>query len=578
MVPISRIAFVAALAFVLVACSDSAGDVDGDPEEDANTQEEANNEEEGGEGEEDEEENGDSNDEEPEITYYDDVRPLMNEHCAGCHFPGEGAPIDLHTYEDVQATASLSLTYMESGEMPPWPPDPQCREFQDQRVMPEADIETFRQWVDADTPAGEKPDDYEPFDVQPPPEPDLRAAIFDAPYEPREDLNDEYRCFLLDQTFEEDTYVTGTHVETGGVEVIHHANIFLVNPFQIDTVEELENSESEAGYPCYGDPGFASIDLIGAWVPGAQPIEVPEDSAVIIPAGSRLVMQTHFNTVFADPEPVQPEVTLYTREDPPDYQVRGMPFANMDFLIPAGDSESVHVETYRNSTGDAWTVLGVAPHLHALASHVRVSILHEDSESCLIDVPDWDFNWQQAYRFADDAWVDVQPGDQVELTCTFDNSPANQPIIDGERQEPRDVTWGGRTVDEMCMTFLVVSEPYEPGEDGEQLCDAFNECHAECEDPYGVGCIFNCGSLENDCGICLLDGAQGCANLYCPDELDEATPCLVSCALGAQGGGDIDGCLNEECPEKRDALEECIRPRIEGGMCNDYLTDCNIEL
>lgn len=510
-----------------------------------------------------------------QVTYHDHVQPLVEEHCAGCHYPGESAPIDLHTYDALSAAAELSLQYMEDGEMPPWSPDPECREYQDQRVMPDEGIETFRQWIDDGKPQGET-DVITIFDPEPPPEPDIRAGIFSPPYDPRSDLDDEYRCFLLDEEFEEDTYVSGTHVETGGVDVIHHANIFLVNPYQVDGVEDLEASSSESGYPCYGDPGFSSIDLLGAWVPGAQPIEVPEDSAVIVPEGSRLVLQTHFNTVFADPEPVAPEVTLYTRDDAPDRQVRGMPFANMDFVIPAGESESVHVEEYENLGDEPWQILGVAPHLHELATHVGVDIIHDDSESCLIDIPDWDFNWQQAYRFLDDEWVEAQPGDRVRLTCTYDNSPSNQPIIDGEQQDPREVTWGARTVDEMCMTFLVVSEPYDPSASSEELCDRFNDCHSECEDPFGVGCIFNCGTLENDCGVCLLGGAQDCADQYCPGKVNDAAPCLLSCAQGAQGGGDIDRCLEEECPEERDDLEDCLRPRIEGGMCNDDLAECNV--
>lgn len=512
-----------------------------------------------------------------EVTYYGDIEQVITDNCAGCHHPDQGAPIDLHTYDALQHSAHASLTNMEQGQMPPWPPDSECREYHHQRVMPDEDIELFRQWIDLGMPAGERPDDWTPFQPEGHPQPDRRAAVPDAPYNPREDLDDEYRCFLLDETFDEHTYVTGVHVDTGGAEVIHHANIFLVNEFDEPTVEQLEAEHDDAGYPCYGDPGFSSIDLIGAWVPGAQPIFTPEDTSVIIPEGSRLVMQTHFNTIFAEPEPVEPEVLLYTRDAPPDQRVWGMPFAIMDLVIPPGESESVHTQTYQNRDDDPWQIIGVAPHLHDFATEVRVEAIHDDgSESCLVDIPTWDFNWQQAYRFLDGEAVEIDGGEQIRLTCVYDNSPQNQPIIDGERRDPETVTWGADTTDEMCMTFLMVLEDYDPSQQSEERCDLFADCRSDCDDPYSIDCIFDCGTLETDCGVCLLEGAQDCGNEYCPELVDDATPCLLQCGQEAQSGGSLSECLQDECPDTRDELENCMRPRIEAGHCNQYLDSCNI--
>ncbi len=512
------------------------------------------------------------------LTYYGEIAPIINTHCAGCHYPGEGAPLDLHTFEDVRNYAQISLGYMESGDMPPWMPDPSCRDYQRQRIMPAEEIALFREWVETGMAEGTPADDFEGFSPPPRPDPDVTARVPGAPYHPREDLSDEYRCFLMDVEFEEETFVTGTHVDTGGVEVIHHANLFLVPPFDLATVEALEAQNDEPGYPCYGSPGFNSIHVIGTWVPGMEPIFVPEGSAVTVPAGSRLVMQTHFNTVFAEPEPVNPEVHLFTQPEPPENRVRAMTFANMNIVIPPGDSNSMHIEEFTNRSDDSWQVLGVVPHLHALAKRVLVDVRRpgEDENVCLVDIPNWDFNWQQDYRFLDDEWVEVHPGDTLRLVCIYDNSPENQPVIDGVQQEPQEVRWGARSVDEMCMAFLIVSEPYTPPIEGD-LCEQFDGCRAACSDPYGVGCIFNCGAQEIDCGVCLLSGAQSCSNRYCPQELNAAIPCLYNCAQASQAGGDMDACLSDECPDERDDLEECLRPRIETGLCNQDIAECNIE-
>jgi mono/diheme cytochrome c family protein len=514
------------------------------------------------------------------VTYHQDIKPILDERCAECHVPDGAGPYPLDTYEDATAHAQLALAAIEAGIMPPWPADPSCRSYIDERLMPDAEKELLREWIDADMPEG-TPVDEEPADDQDDlGAPDITASPMGA-YTPDDGRPDDYRCFLLDAEFDQETYMVGSTVMPDDIELVHHADIFVVNPFQVDAVEQLEADHDGAGYPCFGDPGFDSITLLGAWVPGARPIFLPDDSAAVIPEGARLVLQTHFNTLYADPKPVQPEFHLWTRDDAPSERIWAMPFANLNFTIPAGESDSVHTLEFKNRSQNTWNVLGAAAHMHLLGVHFRLDVEREDDSepnACLLDIPEWDFDWQQVYRFREGEDVDVAPGDTVRLTCSFDNSPEKQPVIDGERQQPREVSWGGKTTDEMCLGFLVVSEPYEAKEAGEGLCSAFEDCREDCDDPYGIECLFNCATVDLTCGQCLLTATQSCSSQYCPDETREAAPCVVNCGQAAQAGGDIDACLREECPDERDELEACIRPRIEGGHCNVYLADCDVEL
>lgn len=513
-------------------------------------------------------------------TYHGDVRGLVEENCVTCHESGGIGPFEFKDYDDVRTHAQLMLSSIESGQMPPWPADTTCRTYKDQRVLSDADKSMVREWIAADMPEGD-PSEYEPVvaDAAARAPADIVARPSGA-FEPTVEGGDQYRCFLLDAEFEEDTWVTGVDVVPGNRGLVHHANMFLVNPTNSDRVEALEASEDEAGYPCFGDPGVSTINLIGSWVPGLDPIQLPEDSAVRVRAGSRIVMQTHFNTLFAPIAPVESEFHMWTRESPPGFVVRAMPFANLNFEVSAGDPESVHVEEFRNLSSEPWHVLGSAAHLHLLASRVKVEVEHRgtDETSCVLDIPEWDFDWQMAYFFPEDDWLTVEPGDTVRLTCVYDNSVENQPIVDGVQRTPQDVSWGGGTFDEMCLNFLIVAEEFDPDSQlDEELCDSFKACRDTCEDPFGVGCIFNCGAEEFDCGECLLNGAQRCASRYCRDELRDALPCLYNCAQGAQAGGDIDACLVEQCPTERDALNTCMRPRVQGGFCNDDLATCNVE-
>ena len=124
---------------------------------------------------------------------------------------------------------------------------------------------------------------------------------------------------------------------------------------------------------------------------------------------------------------------------------------------------------------------------------------------------------------------------------------------------------------------MIVAEPYEePG--GGDLCDEFRTCRNGCDDPFGIGCVFNCAVEEITCGECLVFAAQDCGARHCPNELRAASPCLLQCAQGAQAGGDVDQCLRDTCPDERDELAGCMRPALETGLCNEDLRECNVEL
>ncbi len=52
----------------------------------------------------------------------------------------------------------------------------------------------------------------------------------------------------------------------------------------------------------------------------------------------------------------------------------------------------------------------------------------------------------------------LDPGDQLAVECHWDNSSANQPIVNGLPQVPRDVNWGPNTSDEMCVGGIYLSQ------------------------------------------------------------------------------------------------------------------------
>src|SRR5262249_35809197 len=57
-----------------------------------------------------------------EVTYHRDVLPILQNHCQGCHRPGEVGPFSLMTYRQAVNWAGDIKDFTQRRVMPPWKP------------------------------------------------------------------------------------------------------------------------------------------------------------------------------------------------------------------------------------------------------------------------------------------------------------------------------------------------------------------------------------------------------------------------------------------------------------------------
>ena len=81
----------------------------------------------------------------------------------------------------------------------------------------------------------------------------------------------------------------------------------------------------------------------------------------------------------------------------------------------------------------------------------------------ILRIDDWDFNWQQSYQFQESQFLPA--GTKVKVIATFDNSASNP---NNPNSPPKDIGWGEKTTDEMCIAFLEVlkASVYDPVQQG----------------------------------------------------------------------------------------------------------------
>lgn len=89
------------------------------------------------------------------VTWSKDVAPIVQQHCQGCHRPGDIAPFPLVSYLDAYRQRQKILRVVERRKMPPWKPVAGFGEFLDVRRLGEAEIASIRDWVAAGAPEGD---------------------------------------------------------------------------------------------------------------------------------------------------------------------------------------------------------------------------------------------------------------------------------------------------------------------------------------------------------------------------------------------------------------------------------------
>jgi hypothetical protein len=260
------------------------------------------------------------------------------------------------------------------------------------------------------------------------------------PVEVPADGPDQYRCITLPLVFDRDRYVHAFQFSTEGATTIHHG-LFFVNG--------RRSKPKESQWECFGTPGFIPSAGLGGWTPGMGAVSMPPGTAVHIPKGSRLVMQLHFHPD-GKTEKVAPQIALYFADRPPSRVLMDVGLGSNDIDIPAGE------KNYQ--VRDSFTlpvpveVVGIIPHAHYVCKDMKAwAVLPDGHKRWLLWIADWDFNWQNQFRYRTPFVLPA--GTRLEMVFTYDNSAGN---IRNPNHPPQRVTYGPGSTDEMAGIHLQV--------------------------------------------------------------------------------------------------------------------------
>jgi tetratricopeptide (TPR) repeat protein len=409
------------------------------------------------------------------VTFNGDIAPILFDYCASCHRPIDdaaplpaarsgsvadpicvaGAPFSVLDYDSVRRNARAIASAVQRRAMPPWLPEPGYGVFAGERRLRDDQIALIAKWVEGGAPEGN------PADAPKPPtfsggwqlgKPDLVLTLPEAyelqPFDsaqggPQPGTRDVFRNFVIPVPITTTRYVRAVEFRADRPQALHHADVAI----DLGRVSRALD-RADPG------PGFAVMDgaqvyNVYGWSPGKVPVMEPADNAWTLDPGTDLVLLIHMITG-AKNETVQPEIGLFFSDTPPTRTPISVKLEAQGIAIPVGERNYVVEDSYLLPVDvDA---VSIYPHAHYLGKEMRgTATLPDGSQKDLLWIRQWDFRWQDRYRYRSPVFL--PKGTRLSMRFTYDNSAVNP---NNRFDPPQRVRSGPRSTDEMGQLWIEV--------------------------------------------------------------------------------------------------------------------------
>ena len=358
------------------------------------------------------------------VTFARDVAPIFHANCVTCHRPGDIAPMALGNYDEARPWAKSIARAVRDGDMPPWHADPAYGHFANDRRLSDRDREVILRWVKQGAPLGD-PADLPELEEVPEGyrlgEPDLEVVFEQV--ELAGGGPDVFKDLVQPYVLEEDRWVKAIEIYPGNRQVVHHVIIYVMEEGQ-------------------GQPN----GWMGGWAAGMAPMVFPEGTGRLLKKGSRIVADMHYHPT-ETPSTDQTRIGLHFVDGEPEKELVNLWVQNASFKIPAGADN--HEVTSSFTFQQDSVVHALLPHMHYRGKDFTYTAVYPDGrEEILLQVPDYDFNWQTVYELAEP--LEMPKGSRIDCVAHFDNSTENP-----DNPDPTvDVSFGNESFDEMMIGFV----------------------------------------------------------------------------------------------------------------------------
>ncbi|MDA7782766.1 cytochrome c, partial [Gammaproteobacteria bacterium] len=421
-----------------------------------------------------------------DLSYANDIAPIIAENCAECHREGGIAPFAMDNSLAVQGWSPMIREVVMTKRMPPGQIDNKVgHKIKNEMNLSDDEMQMLVHWINNGSVVE---GDSDPLTALTWPntkwtlgEPDLIVKVPAQTIPPTGTV--DYMDIPIDLGLTEDRWVRGSEVVPGAPSVLHHIITTVVPPegapdFQqilMDILAKLPPEKSlairtklfasiaagerpdidaifreapEIDVSAFigggGSPDSASV---AGFAPGNAVDLNPEGVGGLLRAGSTLNLQMHYTTSGKETtDETEIGIYFYPEGYVPDERMGGGVGNAFSINIPAqAKDHEMQLVTYVPEEAEIFSLM---PHMHFRGKRMSFTAQYPDGgEELLLSVPAYSFNWQLKHELAEP--LRVPAGTKIVATGAFDNSAQNPYNPDPATE----VTWGEQSWEEMFMGF-----------------------------------------------------------------------------------------------------------------------------
>ncbi len=371
------------------------------------------------------------------VSYADQVVPVLERRCVSCHRDGGIAPWSMDSHKMVQGWAPMIRETLLTRRMPPGQIDDYfLPHFEDVHFITDDEKSILVSWIDQ---GAVFDGDTDPLTTLPAPvsewalgEPDLIVEF--PPQEIPASGVLGYKFVPVEIGLDRDRWVRAYEFDIGDKSVLHH-----VVAYTQDARQQRQNQS-----------GGGSRTNFGGYAPGREYVTFDEGTGILLEEDMRFVVQFHYTTVGKAVTDVT-RLALYFHDTPPALPLTRTAVMDGEFVIPPGAPD--HVVVARAEIVSDSYLYNIAPHMHYRGKRVKYRAEYPDGTTEeLLSIPNFQHNWQMIYKLREPKLLPA--GTVIVAEGAFDNSALN-PLNPDPTQEVR---WGDQVWDEMFIAWMRLSE------------------------------------------------------------------------------------------------------------------------
>lgn len=422
------------------------------------------------------------------ITFADDIAPIIHQNCTPCHQTNGGAPFNLISFQDVAKRAKMIALVTSNRYMPPWPADKNYSHFINEKSLSDKQIKTIKLWFENGCKPGDTASLQLPVLNNFPSvlgKPDMILNVRHVVV--KGDNKDKFYVLKMPYQIPNSKFVKAVEFMPAQLKYAHHVNGHYLsftnetNPFSGADLLDIESENYDEEFKnmnLFNHDGSAPFRVHSAfnYLPGAFGVRYPAGIGgfLMSPKGAFVANDIHYG-------PSRESVTdssklfIYFADKAPERSTfeimmgtNGVSEIVPPLQVPAGKiTNHISKLTIYNDI----SVLTVNPHMHLIGKKFKAYAVKPNGDTVkLISIPKWQFRWQYFYTFQYP--VKIPKGSTIIVEAQFDNTASNPnnpnlpPLPIGERLDRGGASM--RTTDEM-LQFIITYMPYQKGDESIDL-------------------------------------------------------------------------------------------------------------